>query len=236
MGLSELVRESIEDAAQAGVGEVFSAVAPLVFAPKMDSVGIDPQIFQNNLEANILSMMREIDSVFIKIIDILLRAKPEQWDHYDENIQAARHYAWQKKAAGISGVEDLPIGSDGNPNVQMMADELERGLWAKYILSERYYRDFGIFKTAPEYEFVGMNVCKRLGELGVLKLTHNALNVPESEEYLLNQKSVVALAGWAKGYQPTTFAEMRKTQEKLGAAIKHIARPALKYFGNLRRK
>lgn len=236
MGLSELVRESIEDAAQAGVGEVFSAVAPLVFAPSMGPVGIDPQIFQNNLETNILSMMREIDKVFKDIIDILRGAKLEKWDHYDENIQAARHYAWQKKAAGFSGVEDLPIDLNGNPSMQMMADELERGIWAKYILSERYYRDFGIFKTAPEYEFVGINVCKRLAELGVLKLTYNAMNVPESEEYILNPKSIAALAGWAKGYQPTTFAEMRKKQEKIGAAIKHVARPALKYFGNLRRK
>lgn len=235
IGLSKLVMESIEDAAQAGVGEVFSALAPLYFAPSIGPVGIEPQIFQNNLEANILSMIREIDTVFLKTTNLLQKAKLEQWDHYDEKKQAAWHDAWRKKAAEFSGVEDLPIGSDGKTNVQMMADELERGIWAKYILSERYYRDFGIFKTASEYEYVGRKVCDRLVELGMLT-RDEWIKITLAPSGVNQQSAVNAMAERAKGFQPTPFVEMRRKQEKLGAAIKQIARPALKYFGNLRGK
>lgn len=234
LGFSQLGKDIVEDAAQAGVGEVFSAVGPLVFTPSIGPVGIEPQIFQNDLEVNILSMQTEINRIFAAIIRNLQEAPPEKWDYYDAKEQVAQHDAWRKKAAQFSGKEDLPIGLDGKPNKKMMADELERGIWAKYILSERYYRDFGVFgKTSPKYEFVGVNVCKRLAELGALELTHNAMNIPESEEYIGGRAGIDSLARWANGYQPTPFVEMRRKQEKLGAAIKYFAPPALRYFGNL---
>lgn len=235
--LSEVMRDSIEDAAQAGIGEVFSAVSPLLVAPSLGPVDIEPQIFQNQLEERILDAQRVMEANF-GFIKTTLAGKPlEFWDDYDEKEQLKQHDDWLKRAAKFSGVEDLPIGSNGKPDVQMMADELERGIWAKYILSERYYRDFGVFgKTASHYEFVGIEACKRLEDLGILKITHEARNVPESEEYLLSQKSVDALARWAKEFQPKSFATMRRAQEKIGAAIKQVAPPMIKYLGNLRRK
>ena len=116
----------------------------------------------------------------------------------------------------------------------MMADELERAIWAKHVLSLYTYRDFGIFRTDSSYDFVGVHPYKRLAELGVTKLTHAAKTLPESDEYMVGKKSIEALAKWAKGFELTPFVAMRKLQEAADISKKYFPRPPLKFSGNRR--
>ncbi len=241
---SKVLADSVEDAAQAGIGEVLSAVGPISYAahfpPIGGPVGVEPQIYQNNLEIKVLSATRSVEEDFKKIIDDLKETQIEKWDIYDEKKQKKEHDKWIKTAAQFGGAEDLPIGPDGQPDVQMMANELERAIWAKYVLSQYYYRDFGIFKTDSEYEYVGDEVYDRLAELGVTKKRN------EVENDLWNSKSLPErakkdqdiyinfLVKWARNFEPKPFATMRREQEKFNAGMKEIARPILRYFGTQR--
>jgi hypothetical protein len=242
----QVLTDSIEDAAQAGIGEIFSAIGPLATpmlysaAAPIGPAGIEPQIYQNRIEATISSRMRNIEEQFKKIIDTLKDVKLEQWDKYDVKKQMERHQVWLQQAAQFSGVEDLPIGPDGEtPHLKWMAEELERGIWSKYILSQYFYRDFGLFETKPDYEFPGWEVYDRLVELGVVpsrkelsRYSIDRLHPAIEEESTATKFSVK----WAKKFEPMPFEKMRRLQEVKNAALKYVPPPILKFFGSQQRE
>jgi len=84
----------------------------------------------------------------------------EAWDTYDIQTEQSSQRGWQKMAAELAGDDDLP-------SVDWMARELERGRWAKYVLDNHSYRDFGIFQTADTPDEVGNAVRDRLKALGI---------------------------------------------------------------------
>lgn len=228
---SQFLSDTVEDTAQAGVGEVFSAVAPMVtpmwyngYAPQ-DPAGMTPLLYQNMIEGKIASAICNIEMDFKTIIENLRDVKMENWDYFDAGEQRRLHDEWEKKANEFAGTEDLPIGPDGKtPDVQSMADELERGMWAKYTLSQRYYRDFGIFKTDAKYDFVGWTIYDRLVELGIARKVYVHSN--ENAEALTS-----LLVKWAKGFKPKPFSEMRRIQEHKKHVIKKYFPPMTRYSG-----
>lgn len=237
----QVLADSVEDAAQAGIGEVFSAIGPLAtpmiysYAAPIGPVGIEPQIYQNKIEAVLSSKIKTIEEYFKKIIEELRSTKLDQWDNYNSKRQIERHEAWLKEAEKFSGVEDLPIGPDGEtPHVRWMADELERGIWAKYILSRYFYIDFGIFETNPDYEFVGWEVYDRLVELNVApKVDHGFFKSDLPKKTI---DATIYLVKWAKKFEPMPFEKMRRMQEIKDATLKYVPRPLMKFFGNRREK
>jgi hypothetical protein len=191
-------------------GEVFSANGPLLFPPSADStVSQDPQVFQDELENKVDSLVQEALQAFIKIRKTYLDAPIEAWDAYDTRTEEAVHREWLKKADELAGKDDLP-------KVDWMARELERGRWAKYVLDNHSYRDFGIFQTADTPDEVGNAVRDRLKALGIadaewLKPPPGRGGDPETI-----RKSIKRLWNWATKYQPRSFIEEKKSPGKGG--------------------
>ena len=94
-----------------------------------------------------------------------------------------------------------------------MAEELERGIWAKYVLEQHSYRDFGIFETADTPDWIGLYVFRRLRDLKV----QQALELPDGPDGLIdpaligpNQAYIDRLWDWAKGFRVTDFLTKKK--------------------------
>jgi len=210
MKLEDAFLDARDATLQAMSGEVFSANGPLVFPPSADTtVSQDPQVYQDELENKVDSLVQEALQAFIKIRKTYLDAPLEAWDKYDVNSEEAAHRDWMKTAAQLAGKDDLP-------KVDWMARELERGRWAKYILDNHSYRDFGIFQTADTPDYVGGDVHTRLGLLGVAQAainTQNAMISPGQEI----KREIAAAWDWAKNYKPRRFEDEKKNPGKGGA-------------------
>lgn len=196
---------------QALTGETFSANGPLVFPPTPDStVSQDPQNFQSDLENKVDRLLKkallDFNAIRMRYRDLPIEA----WDAYDIQTEQSSQRGWQKMAAELAGDDDLP-------SVDWMARELERGRWAKYVLDNHSYRDFGIFQTADTPDEVGNAVRDRLKALGIadaewLKPPHGRGSDPETIK-----KSIKQVWNWATNYKPRSFIEEKKNPGKGGA-------------------
>ena len=203
-GMETALRDSVEASLQATAGEVFSANGPLLFPPGSDStVSQDPQVYQDELENKVDALHMDVLQAFGKIRKVYLDAPLEAWDRYDEATEVAAHREWQNKAAEFAGKDDLP-------GVPWMARELERGRWAKYVLDNHSYRDFGIFQTDDTPDDVGSDVRARLEKLGVTQAhlgpEYNRMGAPVNNVGMMVKK----LWDWAQNYKVRSFAEEKK--------------------------
>src|SRR5262249_56821840 len=83
------------------------------------------------------------------------------WDDYREADQLAVHKGWKSEA-------DKLVGDESLPEVQAMADELEIGLWARYVLEQHSHREIlGRKITGESYDYVGDEIYERLAQLHV---------------------------------------------------------------------
>ena len=191
--------EAVEDAAQAGVGEVFSAVSPMIFTQQNKAVNIDPQVFQNERENAVSEAKIKVLERFGRIKSQWAAAPLETWDDYSEAKQLAEHNDWLKKADNLAGKDDLP-------SIAVMADELERGFWAAWMpgLKSRI-RVGNRFGTQEEdaYASVGSAIEERLSKVDILKLA----NV-EIHWYQSAGTEDTKLLAWAQGYKVKRFVSM----------------------------
>lgn len=201
-GLELAFEDALEATHQAMAGEIFSANGPLVFPPSGDTtVSQDPQIFQDELSNKVDLLHMQILQVFIKIRQWYLDDAPEKWDLYDEKREQAAHSQWMAKADSFAGKDDLP-------KVDWMAREFERGRWAKYVLANHSYYDFGIFKGPDTPDYVGEDVSKRLlKDLGVSQAAIKRLHAGDVDDW---RRQTKALWDWAKGFTPRTFTDEKK--------------------------
>ncbi len=194
-GIESALRDSVENSLQATAGEIFSANGPLLFPPSADdTVSEDPQVFQDELENKVDKVHMEVLAAFVKIRSLYLDASLASWDKYDETKEMVIHRDWMKKADELAGEDDLP-------SVDWMAKELERGRWAKYVLENHSYRDFGIYQTADTPDYVGGDVNQRLLQLGVAAAQMNWGGGKTATENTWD---------WAKSYKTRSFVEEKK--------------------------
>jgi hypothetical protein len=194
---------------QAVSGEAFSANGPLLFPPTPDStVSQDPQNFQSDLENKVDCLrskaLLDFNAIRMKYRDVALSA----WDNYAPETEETSRRGWQKMAKELAGKDDLPPED-------WMARELERSRWAKYVLDNHSYRDFGIFETADGPDDVGSDVRNRLKELRV-----TAAVAPTGGHYRGGGGSrdlvVRQLWNWAKNYEPRKFTDEKKNPGRGG--------------------
>jgi hypothetical protein len=203
----KLLMEAVEDSAQAGVGEILSANGPLIFPPTIAPVSQEPQVFQDDLENRVGDVKKKVFQAFATIKGQWAAAPLDSWDTYDEVKQLKEHQSWQKAADELAGADDLP-------DWDWMAKELERGIWAKYVLEQHSYRDFGLFQTADTPDWVGLIVFRELRYLKV----QQALDLPDGPDGLIdpaligpNQAYIDKIWEWAKGFKVTDFLTKKKT-------------------------
>jgi hypothetical protein len=212
------LEQAINGTAQAGVGEALSAVAPLVFPTNLDPVSVNPLTFQNNLFSRIDSVEQQVLMAFGTIKGNWAAAPLDAWDEYDNVEQLQEHASWKKEAVNLAGKEDLP--DEG-----FMAEELERGMWARHILDSHHHRDFGVFETKESYEYVGDKIYRRLSELDITAragLPPTPPQGPSTAGKLLGIDDdpqdwdyANALAAWAQGFQVANFVQFKRNRDQL---------------------
>lgn len=190
----KILIEAGEDVAQAGAGEAFSALGPMLVASPHQAVSEDPQIFQNQ-RANVVSeAKRKIFERFAKIHLDWAATPLEKWDGYDEAKQ-------QKEYSDLEARADALAGGDKLPSVDDMADELERGIWAKWMPGLKSSQ-FLMTKVSSAVE-------ERLDKLGILRVADVAIHFWQSADY--EDKKLIA---WANGYKVKDFLSMKQAQTK----------------------
>jgi len=209
--------EAVEDAAQAGVGEGFSALGPLIWTRQNESVNIEPQVFQNERENAVSEAIIKVEDRFGDIQSEYASFPLEKWDDYTEEKQLADFKAWLKEADTLAGKDDLP-------SIDVMADELERGIWALWVprlrtkfiydrlgsridkterMSERV--NAGELKEGYDYASVGSAIEERLNKLGILKMANVQIHWYQSAD--TEDKKLIA---WAQGYKVKSFLSLKK--------------------------
>jgi hypothetical protein len=211
MKLEDAFADAKDATLQALSGEAFSANAPLIFPPTPDStVSQDPQNFQSDLENKVDRLLKnallDLNMIRMRYRDLPLSA----WDTYDIQREQAAHRGWQKMAEELAGEAELPP-------VDWMARELERGRWAKYVLDQHSYRDFGIFQTADTPDEVDRTVRARMKDLGVAE-AQELVSYGRGTGGIMKHKSIERLWNWAKNYKPRKFTEEKKNPGGGGGA------------------
>jgi hypothetical protein len=202
--------EAVEDMAKTGAGAVLGNVMPVIKAPNYNPMNQDPQVYQNDLENSISAVRKEVFTAFGKIKADASNAPLSAWDNYDESEQVALHKKWQNMASKIPGAEDLP-------SIQLMSDELERGIWKHYVLEQHSHLDFGLFETEESFDFIGYFVYKRLDELGAVKMPLGPDRKPIPEGLMNpgligpNKVDIDIPVTWAKSYQVKDLVAYGKT-------------------------
>jgi hypothetical protein len=180
------IYKAVETAVQATGGEV-GDVAPLLTRPNLGEVSEDPQVFQNNLENRVSAVKAAAFLAFGNIKVAWSRAPLEFWDRYVEVEQLRQHEKWKTMAATVQGDEFLP-------RVEYMAEELERGMWAKYV-------------NADPKNWVGNEVYQRFIDLGITQeagapgMPYGRGGIKDWPRWMRQEK----LAAWASGYQVENF-------------------------------
>jgi hypothetical protein len=195
----QMLTEAVEDAAQAGAGEALSAVGPMVVSPKSQSVSEDPQIFQNDRENVVSEAKTRVFEHFGKIKAKWASAPLDAWDTYNDDIHLAAHKLWLADAFELAGKDDVP-------GVETIANEIERGIWAKWMPKLRY-QDFNHpqYTSDTRYKSIGSDIEDRLHELGILRMADVSIHW-----YHTAKSEDTKLIAWGAGYKVRDFASLKE--------------------------
>lgn len=133
-----LMTDRLKTVAAAGLGKVLSPDDTSNSAPPpSEPASIDPDLFRGKLEAQI----RAVEHVALNFLSALatkIRNCPEEaWDNYDDSQFQAAFRDWQNEANKLADADDLPKGDE------VMANELERLIWALWIPRLRQVETWG---------------------------------------------------------------------------------------------
>ena len=148
------------------------------------SVGIDPLVFQNEHENKVE----------------WAAAPLEKWDTYTEEKQLTAHGAWLRQAATLAGKDSLP-------SIDVMADELERGIWANWmpgLKCSRMLMTKNYAGKVDEYESVDSAIEDRFAKPGILKMADTEIHWYQRAE--TEDKKLIA---WAQGYKIKHFLSLK---------------------------
>lgn len=232
-GLGLTISDLAEDVTQAGLSEALSSIGPLKSeqARKLNTVDNkeEPLVYQNKLLIKIESANKELKDNFKDIYDAINASSPESWDKYDWAQQIKQHMEWERKSRDFLGKSDLPQ-KDGEPDEDMMAKELERAMWAEYVLAQKHGKNAGRFGEGMSI-YVGDEIYDYLAQMGVVKKRIDTYLHTDHRLELMERT-----LKWAKGFKPTPFAAMKRAQVNSGVCKQVVVPPMLKYFGDLRGK
>jgi hypothetical protein len=195
--------EAVEDSAQAGAGEVFSAMGPVLWTSQNQSVSIDPLVFQNERENAVSEARMKVLEHFGMIKVAWASAPLETWDNYNEAEQIAGHNAWIDEATQMAGKDLLP-------SIDVMADELERGIWAAWMPGLKtgthtfVNAKTGYVSRVDDYASVGSAIEDRFDKLGILKLAS-----VEIHWYQSAGSEDTKLIAWGQGYKVKDFLSLK---------------------------
>jgi hypothetical protein len=154
---------------QASVGEYFSADGPVVFPPETTQINDKtPTGFNNEMTKKVKLVRTKLYEFFAqRYLDLTADPGPE-WDSFDFDDQAARLRKASKPILALAAEDNLR-------DIKYMRDQLELGMWAKYVLDHHSHREFPRAVMPPhhyddvqdDYDNLPAPVYDRLVELGV---------------------------------------------------------------------
>lgn len=202
----------VESAAQAAADKIYGTAGPVIYPANLSGgVNPHPQIFQNELEKKIYDVQQIAFKGFGQILQTWHAAPLHYWDDYRESHQLAVHNEWKNKADQLVGAEHLP-------SVPAMADELEIGLWAKYILEQHSHLEMpgvGWRLTDESYDYVGDVIYERLAQLHITTAAGLPKQIPQKvakNQWEIGQalaNAMTKLPKWAKEHKPRDFKSIK---------------------------
>jgi hypothetical protein len=196
----EWLRMALIKGSEAGFGEGFSAVGPMNWpAAGTQSVSIDPMLFRGQRIKAVHEARIKTHEQLAQIYTDWAKADPWDWEGYDEKEQLAELEDMMTEADTMAGRKFLP-SSDKD-----MADELERGIWAKWMPQlKRGTRFVGKEdRVKVDYEGVGSAIEDRLADLGILEMANVRIHWYHSAE-----SEDTKLIAWAQSYQVKDYESM----------------------------
>jgi hypothetical protein len=104
------------------------------------------------------------------------------------------------------------------PAIEVMSDELETGLWAKYVLEQHSHREIPLLGwrvTDESFDYVGNTIYERLNQLNIT----DKAGLPSRDPYATAgdvrkvgpyiQTSINKLVAWAKAHKVRDFVTLR---------------------------
>jgi hypothetical protein len=208
----QTMAKGVESASQAAADKIYGSVGPLLYPANLNGgVNPHPQVFQNELEQKVLEVQQLAFKAFGVIYQAWNAAPLHAWDGYREAHQMALHAGWKARAEKLTGAEHLP-------SVQAMADELEIGFWARYILEEHSHLEFpgtDWRMTDESYDYVGDVIYDRLVELHITTAAGLPAKPPSRwgrPAHKLGQalgEAINKLVKWAKDHKPRDFVSIK---------------------------
>jgi hypothetical protein len=189
----KLMAAGLEDTIQTALGEGFDVIQAGV-APTAKTVAKSPLIFQNSLLNSLDDQWKQVLAFFIRVRARLFESELERFDTVTPKRLEAEMNKWLKRNKFM--VE---------PKVQdqkEMQNEIERGIWAKWVPCLKVIIPSGPRTLAVElYEKPGTPVEARLNKLGI---TAEA-GIGKTFGWFTSQPELEKLAAWARSFSPKKF-------------------------------
>jgi hypothetical protein len=189
-----LLYNALEDTVQSAVGSGIGVVKTAT-APQPQPVSSNPQVFQNEATNQIIGGRKSTNEKFASYFTGLRGRTSEQLDDLDTQMFGKSVENWRKQS-------DRLVGGPALPNVNDMADELERGMWARWApdaLRSVNTVDEGIVET---YKFrkPGRAVEKRFDAVGI-----TAASGVSDFGWWTTDKEIQQIVSWAESYKSKPF-------------------------------
>jgi hypothetical protein len=171
-----------------GVVSIAASQVPPSSQVWMRPASVDPEDFKDELELQIRGLVKESNKFMTYVARQIGRAQEAEWDNYQDLLFRGAYILWQYKASYLAGSDDLQ-GMD----VETMADELERWMWAMWTgtlivpyteeISRGHGEPFPVQRTA--YVHVREPVNARLRELGIERNGEDEWRRDKEDEFLV---------------------------------------------------
>jgi hypothetical protein len=128
--LKDHLTDGVKGAIEAGIGELGSAIAPIVFTPQEAGqlnapVEQDPLKYQDKMEKRIGLARQKADTYIANQLGFVRLLEMEKWDNFSVDSLMDELVTWLTDSDLLTGNADLP-------DDDKMTDELERGMWAAW--------------------------------------------------------------------------------------------------------
>jgi len=206
-GSRQILFNSIEDTLQSVISEGFDVVQTSI-APVMQTVGSNPQNFQNDIVSYVIQLRKNTRTYFMQIRYKFIEAPRRSWDSFNLAEQNRSYESWfeSQPLAQVPGLDEIP-------DQISIQNSLEREFWALWLPSLRTTRveslgrdAFGSLPSGAEVENILPLTNPVEEELTRLGITQES-GINDFGRWTSDSEKLMLL-NWAHQHQPTRIIDI----------------------------